>query len=133
MKTTLQFLGFSIHSSAQRVLDEHLDLWQRLTAVTSTEVVLERQLEPRQTFRVLVHLEVTDEVLHAEAAAASLKGALLAASQDLENQIQTRNARRVERKAVNPCSGPASARALIFGPFLPEAGAPAAGPADFSG
>ncbi len=42
MKTTLQFVGLTVRSSWYRLLDQHLDYWQRLATVASSEVFMER-------------------------------------------------------------------------------------------
>jgi ribosome-associated translation inhibitor RaiA len=99
MKTTLQFLDLKIHNSWYRMLEQHADHWQRLTAVTATEVVVERQREGRPGIRVQVRLEVSGGTLHSEAFAGTLKAALVDATQDLERQVHDRQAQRVERRA----------------------------------
>ena len=124
MKTTLQFLGLNIHSSWYRLLEQHVDYWQRLAAVTATEVVMERQLQGRPAYRVQVHLEVSGGVLHAETIAHTLKAALLMASQELETQIQARKARRVARRASQQHPGPVADGGLIVQLPVPEGGKP---------
>ncbi len=99
MRTTIEFLNLNIHNSWYRMLDQHVNHWQRLTAVSATEVIMERQLDGRPAFRVQVHLEVSSGTLHAEAIAHTLKAALVEATQDLERQIQDRQNQRIERRA----------------------------------
>jgi ribosome-associated translation inhibitor RaiA len=99
MTTTLQFLGLNIHNSWYHMLDQHLDHWQRLTAVSATEVVMEREREGKPAFRVRVSLKVSGPDLHTEAHGPTLKAALVEATQDLERQIQDRQIQRVERRA----------------------------------
>ena len=108
MKTTLQFLGLNIHSSWYRLLEQHVDYWQRLAAVTATEVVMERQRNGRPAFRVQVRLQVSGGTLHSDTIAGTLKAALIAVTQDLERQIQDRQTRRVERRANGRRPGAAS-------------------------
>ena len=99
MKTTLRFMDLNIHNSWHRMLEQHVDHWQRLTAVTATEVVMERQRDGRPAFRVQVRLEVPGGTLRAEAIARTLKAALVEATQGLERQIQDRQTQRMERRA----------------------------------
>jgi ribosome-associated translation inhibitor RaiA len=99
MKTTFQFLGLSVPGSCYRLLEQHVDYWQRLTTVTATEVVMDRQIQSRPTYRVQVRLEVAGGTLHAEATTRALKTALLAASKALEAQIEARKASRIARRA----------------------------------
>lgn len=96
MKTTLQFQDLKIHNSWHRLLEENLEHWARLTAVTAAEVIMDRQREGRPAFRVQVRLETSGGRLHAEGIAPSLKAALLKVSEDLEAQIRARKARRLE-------------------------------------
>lgn len=99
MKITFRFLNLNIHNSWYRILEQHVEHWQRLTAVTATEVVLERQREGRAAFRVQARLAVAGGILHAEAVARTLKAALLETTHDLERQIQDRQNQRVQRRA----------------------------------
>ena len=99
MRTTLRFLDLNIHNSWYPMLEQHLDHWQRLTAVTATEVVMERERDGRPTFRVQVSLKVSGPDLYTEANGRTLKAALIEATQDLERQIQDRQTQRVERRA----------------------------------
>jgi ribosome-associated translation inhibitor RaiA len=122
MKTTLQFLGLDIHSSYYRMLEQHVDYWQRLTAVTATDVVMERQPQGKAAYRVQVRLEVSGGDFHTGAIARTLKAALLLASRDLETQIQTRKAKRVERRASNHHAGPAPAGRVILEPLVLDGG-----------
>ena len=99
MKTTLQFLSLSIHDSWYPVLEQHLDHWQRLTAASATEVVMEGQREDRPTFRVQVSLKGSGPDLHTEAKGHTINAVLLEATQNLERQIQACQTQRVERRA----------------------------------
>ena len=108
MKTTLRFLNLNIHNSWYRMLEQQVDHWQRLTAVTATEVVMERQRDGRPAFRVEVRLEVSGGALRAEAVARTLKAALVEVTQDLEHQIQARQTQRMKRRASERQPGAAS-------------------------
>ena len=99
MRTTLAFLNLNVHNSWYRMLDQHVDHWQRLTTVSATEVILERQGDGRPAFRVQVRLEVSGGTLQTEAIARTLRAALVEATQDLERQVQDRQTQRVERRA----------------------------------
>ncbi len=114
MRTTYQFLGFDPRGSSYRMLEQHVDYWQHLTAVAATEVVIERQPQAGPAFRVQARLEVPGGHLQAEAVARTFKAALLRASTDLETQIEARKARRLERRASNPHSAPAAAGGFIL-------------------
>jgi ribosome-associated translation inhibitor RaiA len=108
-------VGLDIHGSSYRLVEQHVDYWQRLTAVTATEVVLERQHQGRGAFRVWARLEVSGENLQVEAISSTLKAALLMASQDLEAQIQARKAIRAERRASHSLSASAPGNSLKAG------------------
>ena len=98
MKTTLRFLDLKIHNSWHRMIEHPVDHWQRLTAVSATEMLMERQPDVRPAFRAQVRLAVSGGTLHVEAIARTLKAALTEATRDLERQIQDRRTRRVERR-----------------------------------
>jgi ribosome-associated translation inhibitor RaiA len=99
MNTTLRFLNLNIHGSWHGMIEQQVAYWHSLTAVTATELLLERQHNGRAAFRVQVRLEVSGGNLHAEAVARTLKLALIGASRDLEHQIQNHQNQRVERRA----------------------------------
>ena len=120
MKTTLQFLDLNIHNSWYRMLEQHVDYWQRLTSVTATDVVMERQPQGKPGFRVRARLAVSGGDFHAEAIARTLKAALHTASQDLETQIQARKAQRLERRANNHPSMPVPNGGFVFGSIVPD-------------
>lgn len=116
MKTTFQFNDLNIRSSWYPMLEQHVDYWQRLTAVTATEVVLERQHYGKSGFRVQVRLELSEGSVLAEGTASNLKSALLMASGELETKIQARKARRREGRAhASPPGQEASNEAIIQG------------------
>ena len=100
MKTTLRLLNFDLTSSWRRLLEQHVDQWQRLAAVSATEVVLERQHTAKPGFRLQVRLETSAGPLQVEAVAPSLRAALLEATRVLERQIHHRQDQRVERRAA---------------------------------
>lgn len=100
MKTTIQFLDLNIHNSWHHMIEQHVDHWQRLTTVTATEVVMERQRNGRPAIRVQVRLEAPGGTLHAEAIARTLSAALNEATHSLERQVQDRQTQRVERRTA---------------------------------
>lgn len=116
MKTTLEFRDLKVHHSWHRLLEERLQHWQRLTAVTATVVTVNRQRDGTPGFGVQVQMEVSGEPIHAGAVARSLKAALLTLSEDLEAQIRARKARRVNRPSSDADSAPPAAHGLMFGP-----------------
>jgi ribosome-associated translation inhibitor RaiA len=124
MRTTLQFLGLATRSSYYRMLEQHLDYWQRLTAVTATNVVMERQPRGRASYRVQVRLEVAGGEFHTEAIARTLKAALLLANRGLETQIQARKARRIAQRASHQYTESVSHVGLIDQPSIPHTGRP---------
>ena len=117
MKTTLRYLSLNAQAAWHRQVEEQLKHLHSLTAITTAEVVLEHQREAKPAFRVQVRLEVPGPglhpkaarhsrqaallihgpALHAEARDNTLEAALLKATQDLENQLLTRQLRRLER------------------------------------
>lgn len=98
------------------VLAQQLEHWHSLTTLTAAEVILEQQRGDGKAFRVKVRLEVPGPGLRTDASDFTLEGALLKATQDLEQQIQARNAKpsragkkgaavhRVENKPVRAAS-----------------------------
>ena len=117
MKTTFRYLSLNAQAAWHRQVEEQLKHLHSLTAITTAEVVLEHQREAKPAFRVQVRLEVPGPglhpkaarhsrqaallihgpALHAEARDNTLEAALLKATQDLENQLLTRQLRRLER------------------------------------
>lgn len=117
MKTTLRYLSLNAQATWHRQVEEQLKHLSTLTAITTAEVVLEHQREIQPAFRVQVRLEVPGQgahdkatrqkraaaelihgpALHAEARDNTLEAALLKATRDLEQQVQDRQLRRLER------------------------------------
>ena len=137
MKTTVRYLSLNAQATWHRQVEEQLKHLHSLTAITAAEVVLEHQREAKAAFRVQARLEVPGPgmhakatrhtqqaallihgpALHAEARDNTLEAALLKATQDLEDQVQARQLRRMERgksklqlsahlRPVDPGSGP---------------------------
>jgi len=117
MKTTLRYLSLKAQATWHRLVEEQLQHLHSLTEITAADVVLEHQREGKPAFRVQVRLEVPGPglhpkatrhardgallihgpALHADAAGYTLEAALLKATRELENQIQARKLRRLER------------------------------------
>jgi len=117
MKTTLRYLSLNAQAAWHRQVEAQLKHLLSLTAITAADVVLEHQREAKPAFRVQVRLEVPGPglhpkaarhsrqaallihgpALHAEARDNTLEAALLKTTQDLENQVQARQLRRLER------------------------------------
>ena len=72
------------------LLAQQLEHWHSLTTITAAEVVLDHQRADARAFRVKVSLEVAGAGLCTEATDATLEGALLSATRDLDHQIQAR-------------------------------------------
>lgn len=101
MKTTLRFRGLNAHPSWQTIVQDELQRIEGLAAIASAQVTLERQREVKPAFRVQAQLEVPGPDFHAEAADHTLPAALRKVVNDLEHQIRSRLARRVERRRSN--------------------------------
>src|SRR6266511_3228651 len=117
MKTTLRYVSLNAQAAWHRQVEEQLKHLHSLTAITAAEVVLEHQQDAKPAFRVQVRLEVPGPGMHAkatrhtrhaallihgpalraEARDNTLEAALLKATQDLEQQVQARQLRRMER------------------------------------
>jgi len=117
MRTTLHYLTLNAQATWHRQVEEQLKHLHSLTAITAAEVVLEHQREAKPAFRVQVRLEVPGPglhargtrhtrqgarlihgpALHAVARDNTLEAALLKATRDLEQQVQARELRRLER------------------------------------
>jgi ribosome-associated translation inhibitor RaiA len=117
MKTTLRYLSLNAQVAWHRQVQEQLTHLHSLTAITSADVVLEHQRGAKPAFRVQVRLEVPGPgmhatatrhtrqaaalihgpALHAEARDNTIEAALLKATRDLEQQVQARQLRRLER------------------------------------
>lgn len=117
MKTTIRHLSLNAQATWHRQVEEQLKHLHSLTTITSADVVLERQREAKPAFRVQVRLEVPGPgvhakatrhtrqaaalihgpALHAEARDNTIEAALLKATRDLEQQVQARQLRRLER------------------------------------
>ncbi len=97
MKITLRFVGLNPRATWHRLVERQLNYLQSLTAMTAAQAVLVHLRDARPAFRVLVLLEGPGPDLHAEACDHTLEAALLKATQNLEQQIQARKTRRMER------------------------------------
>jgi len=117
MKTTLRYLSLNAQATWHRQVEEQLTHLNGLMAITAAEVILEHQRGAKPAFRVQVRLEVPGPgvharatrhsrraaalihgpALHAEARGNTIEAALLEATRDLEQQVQARQLRRLER------------------------------------
>jgi ribosome-associated translation inhibitor RaiA len=105
MKTTLTYTSLDAQAPWPTLLTQQLDHWRSLATITAAEVVLEHQHRDQQGFRVKVRLEVAGPSLRAETSDATLEGALLKATQNLEHQIEARKTKPLERgKSTRPPS-----------------------------
>lgn len=117
MKTTFRYISLNAQATWHRQVEEQLKHLHSLTTITSADVILEHEREVKPAFRVQVRLEVPGPgahtkatrhtrqaaalihgpALHAEARDSTIEAALLKATQDLEQQVQARQLRRLER------------------------------------
>ena len=117
MKPTLRYLNLNAQATWHRQVEEQLEHLHGLTAINAAEVILEHRPDAKPGFRVRVRLEVPGPgvhskatrrkrdaavlihgpALHAEASDHTLEAALLKATQDLEQQVQARQLRRLKR------------------------------------
>ena len=101
MKTSLRYLGLNTQGGWDRLVQEHLNLMQKLTAIESAQVVLERHREAKPAFRAHLVLEVPGPDFHAEAEDYTLAAALHKALVNLEGQIRTRQTNRRKKSRSN--------------------------------
>ncbi len=94
MKTTLRYLGLNAQAAWHRLVQEHLNLLQKLAAIESAEVVLERQAWAAPAFRARMVLVVPGPDYHAEAVDHTLAAAVRKTVQNLKRQIQARQTKR---------------------------------------
>ena len=117
MKTTLRYLSLNAQDTWHQQVEEQLKHLHSLTAIASADVVLEHQRAAKPAFCVQVRLEVPGPgvhtkatrhkrqaaallhgpAMHAEAQDNTIEAALLKATRDLEQQVQARQLRRLER------------------------------------
>jgi ribosome-associated translation inhibitor RaiA len=101
MKTSLRYLGLNAQAAWDRLVQEYLNLLQKLTNIESAQVVLERQREGKPAFRAHLVLVVPGPDYHAEAADHTLTAALRKAVANLEVQIRTRQTNRRNKGKSN--------------------------------
>ncbi len=107
MTSTLTFDSRQVQGPWPPLLAQQLNHWHSLTTIVAAEVVLQHRGGNGQAFRVKVRLEVTGAGLDAEACDATLEGALLLVTRDVEGQIQAR-----QTKSLGKGEGPAQPGAL---------------------
>jgi ribosome-associated translation inhibitor RaiA len=90
MKTTLTYTSLDAQAPWPALLTQQLEHWRTLATITAAEVILEQQHKDERAFRVKVRLEVAGPSVRAEARDATLEGALLLVTRDVDRQIQGR-------------------------------------------
>jgi ribosome-associated translation inhibitor RaiA len=110
MKTSLRYLGLNAQAAWNRLVQEHLNLMQKLTNIESAEVVLERQREDTPAFRTHVVLVVPGPDYHADAADYTLTAALHKVMKNLKRQILARQSKRQVKGKSNLQLGKISSR-----------------------
>jgi len=110
MKTSLRYLGLNALAAWDRLVQEHLNLLQKLTNIESAQVVLERQREDTPAFRAHMVLVVPGPDFHADAIDHTLTAALHKVVENLKRQIRARRTKRQVRGKSNLQLGAISRR-----------------------
>jgi ribosome-associated translation inhibitor RaiA len=117
MKTTLRYLSVNAQVAWHRQVEKQLAHLHSLTAITAADVTLEHQRDVNPAFRVQILLQVPGPGLHAKATRHARRGALLVhgpamgseardntleaallkATRNLEQQVQSCQLRRAAR------------------------------------
>jgi ribosome-associated translation inhibitor RaiA len=109
MKTSLRYLGLNAQAAWNRLVEEHLNLLQKLTNIESAQVILERQREGTPAFRAHMVLVVPGPDFHVAARDHTLQAVILKVVQRLEEQIVERQRRQLLRlKRREQCRAVAS-------------------------
>ena len=95
MKTTFRYDSLNADAPWPPLVTQQIEHLQSLTAITSSEIVLEHQRESNPSFRVQMRLDIAGSDLHAKASDNTLEAALSKATQDLSDQIQTRKTKPI--------------------------------------
>ena len=110
MKTSLRYLGLNALAAWDRLVQEHLNLLQKLTNIESAQVVLERQREDTPAFRAHMVLVVPGPDFHADAMDHTLTATLHKVVENLKRQIRARQTKRQVRDKSNLQLGTISRR-----------------------
>lgn len=110
MKTSLRYLGLNAQAAWNHLVQEHLNLLQKLANIESAQVVLERRREDTPTFRAHAVLVLPGPDFHAEATDHTLPAALHKAVENLKRQIQARQSKRRVKGKSNLQLGNISSR-----------------------
>ena len=98
MKLTINYRFLNPRAIWQTLVERHVSRLEKLAAIASAKVTLERQTDAGPAFRVWALLEVPGPDFHAEASDYTIQAALLKVMRNLENQIRARTARHKDRR-----------------------------------
>jgi len=101
MKFTIRYRFLNARAIWQSLIERHFKDLEKLTAIGTVEVTIERRLDAGPPFRVQALLEVPGPDFHAEASDHTLQAAVLKVVRNLEHQIKTRRARHKDRGKTN--------------------------------
>jgi ribosomal subunit interface protein len=110
MKISLRYLGLNAQAAWNGLVEEHLNLLQKLTNIESAQVILEKQQEETHAFRAHVVLVVPGPDYHAAATDYTLTAALHKAVDNLRRQIMARQTKRRVKSKSNLQLGTISRR-----------------------
>jgi ribosome-associated translation inhibitor RaiA len=110
MRLTIRYRFLNARAIWQGLVERHVKGLEKLAAIASAQVTLERQPDAQPPFRVQALLEVPGPDFHAEASDHTLQAAVLKVVRNLENQIKTRRAKHKERRKAHRQAGVLSAR-----------------------
>ena len=110
MKLTIRYRFLNARAIWQGLVERHLKGLEKLAAIASAHVTLERQPDARPPFRVHALLEVPGPDFHAEASDHTLQAAMLKVVRNLEHQIKIRRARHKDRRKTSRQAGLFSGR-----------------------
>ena len=105
VKLLLSFRGLNPRDVWQRLVESQVQRLQKLAAIASARVTVERHRELQPPFKVKALLEVPGPDYHAEATDHTLPAALHKVISNLERQIQSRKSRLSQRRKLQSRSG----------------------------
>ncbi len=101
MNIIMFYRGLNPRAFWKGLVEAQLKRLERLAAIASARVTLERQHEVKPAFRVVALLEVPGPDFHAEANDHTLQAALFKVIRNLERQIRSRKNRRADNRKTN--------------------------------
>jgi ribosomal subunit interface protein len=98
MKLTINYRFLNPRAIWQSLVERHLKRLEKLAAIASAKVTLEREPDAGPAFRVRALLEVPGPDFHAEASDYTIQAAILKVVRNLEHQIKTRRMRHKDKR-----------------------------------